>query len=144
MDFTGALADANAALKLDPKSVRALCRKGNCEFALQEYHKALDSFSAALRADKDSAEAAEGLRRVTAKINASASASGAKGDDADGERAARAMADPDVQAILRDPLVDKAIQDMQTTPGAYARIMKDANMGPKITKLIAAGILRTA
>jgi len=143
MDFSGALADAEAALKLDPKNARALCRKGNCQFALNELHKALDTFSAVLAGDKDNAEAREGLKRTTDKINAAAGG-GAKGDEGDAERAAKAMADPEVQAILRDPLVNKALEDMQSTPGAYARVMRDATMGPKITKLIAAGILRTA
>jgi hypothetical protein len=33
---------------------------------------------------------------------------------------------------------------LQKSSAAYARVMKDAHIAPKIQKLIAAGILRTA
>lgn len=170
MDFQGALADAEHSLKLDPKYSKAQVRKGNCHVGLQEYHKALDAFKAALALEPDNAEAKDGLRRVVAKIG-----SGGSGDKAsEQERQARALADPEIQAILRDPMVNSAIEDMQVctgpgmraltswytscslprhtsspsllqkSPAAFNRISRDPNIGPKIEKLIAAGILRTA
>jgi stress-induced-phosphoprotein 1 len=59
----------------------------------------------------------------------------------DEERARRAMEDPEIQAILRDPMVSQAIQDMQSDPRAMSNVMRDPAMAAKIKKLIAAGIL---
>ena len=57
---------------------------------------------------------------------------------------ARALATrswPTVQAIMMDPMVNQAIQDLQSDPTAYRRVMGDPVMGAKIQKLIAAGVL---
>jgi stress-induced-phosphoprotein 1 len=62
------------------------------------------------------------------------------GDDP--ERSARAMADPEIQQILRDPMVSAAIQDIQRDPRAAAKVMADPGMAAKIQKLVAAGVLQ--
>lgn len=62
----------------------------------------------------------------------------------DDERARRAMEDPEIQAILRDPIVSQCIEDMQTRPGAAQKVMADPMMRAKFEKLIAAGVLRTS
>lgn len=36
--------------------------------------------------------------------------------DADPERAKQAMADPEIQQILRDPTINKVLQEMQENP----------------------------
>jgi len=115
MDFNGALEDANRSLKIDPTYAKAACRKGNCQYGLQEYHKALDTFKAVLEADKANVEAQEGMRRTVEKINSSrgSAPAGPAGADAEAERHARSMSDPEIQAILRDPMVNSAIEDMQ-------------------------------
>lgn len=51
------------------------------------------------------------------------------------------MQDPEIQAIMRDPMVNTAIEDMSRDGSAYARVMRDPAMAAKIQKLIAAGIL---
>ena len=53
------------------------------------------------------------------------------------------MQDPEIQSILRDPLVNAALEDLQRDQASAARVMRDPVMMPKIEKLIAAGILRT-
>jgi len=63
------------------------------------------------------------------------------------ERAAHGMADPEIQAILQDPIVRQVIQDLSTQdPTAQAagqKALRDPVMGGKINKLIAAGVLQT-
>lgn len=136
LDFANALDDCDKCLKLDPKFVRGHIRKGNVFFGTREYHKALDCFKAALELDEDSEEAREGLQRTIAKINESSS----KGE-LDPERAKRAMADPEIQAVMRDPMVSAALEDLQRDPSAGRRIMSDPSMAAKIQKLVAAGIV---
>lgn len=108
MDFSGALADCEKALELDPKYVRALCRKGNCNLALKEYHKAMDVFKKALDLDPDNAEAKDGLSRTMVKIRETMSSTGDEAEEI--ERRNRAMADPEIQAIIRDPMVNAALE----------------------------------
>jgi stress-induced-phosphoprotein 1 len=51
------------------------------------------------------------------------------------------MQDPEIQNILRDPMVNAALEDMQRDAGAMRRVMADPTMAGKIQKLIAAGIV---
>ena len=53
------------------------------------------------------------------------------------------MSDPEIQSILRDPMVNAALEDMQRDPQAMRRVMGDPIMAAKIQKLIAAGVLGT-
>ena len=62
--------------------------------------------------------------------------------EADPDRAARAMADPQIQAILTDPVIRQVLNDFQENPSHAQRAMNDPNVRPKIEKLIAAGILK--
>ena len=92
-------------------------------------------YNAALKLEPGNREAMEGLERTIMRINADA------GGKADEERSARAMADPEVQAILRDPMVSQALQDMQRDPAAMRTVMSDPAMAAKIRRLIAAGVI---
>ncbi len=60
----------------------------------------------------------------------------------DEERSRRAMEDPEIQAIMRDPMVNAALEDLQRDQASARRVMNDPAMAPKIEKLIAAGVLR--
>lgn len=57
------------------------------------------------------------------------------------------MADPEIQSILSDPVVRQVLQDLSTedpiAQAAGQKAMRDPNMGAKIQKLIAAGVLQT-
>ena len=136
MDFVRAKEDSTAAVKIDPKFSKAWIRKAACEFFLKEYHKAIDSYKTVLSYDDGNAEAKAGLERTVNKVNQSA------GAEQDKERAAHAMADPEIQNILQDPLMNKILQDMSTNPVAAQEHMKDPGVMAKIEKLIAAGILK--
>jgi stress-induced-phosphoprotein 1 len=136
MEFSGALEDCDKALKLNPRYTKALVRRGNIQFLTKEYHKALETLKQALEIEPDNAEAQDTLRKVMMKINEASSS-----DKPDAERQARAMADPEIQAILRDPMVNAAIEDMGRDPAAARRVLSDPVMAGKLQKLIAAGIL---
>ena len=58
------------------------------------------------------------------------------------ERARRAMADPEIQAILQTPEVRNALSELERDPKSLSNILQDKNLAAKLEKLIQAGILR--
>jgi stress-induced-phosphoprotein 1 len=59
------------------------------------------------------------------------------------ERAAHAMADPEIQSILQDPVINQVLRDFNENPSAANDAMRDTSVRSKIEKLIAAGVLQT-
>jgi len=141
MDFNGAKTQIEKALELDPKYTKAWARKGDIEMAFKEYHKAMDSYKKGLEIEPDNATCKEGLRKVTVQINYGRSQ---MTDEQKKEQAAHAMADPDIQAILQDPVVQQTLRDFGENPMAAQQAMNDPGMREKIQKLIAAGVVETA
>ena len=102
---------------------------------LKEYHKAIDVYKSVLQLEPENKEAAEGLRNTQIKVSTS------MGSD-DDERMKRAMADPQIQSIMSDPMMRIALEQMQANPKNIAEYLADRTLGPKIEKLIQAGIIR--
>lgn len=141
MDFNGAKAQVEKALELDPTYTKAWGRKGDIEMAFKEYHKAMESYKKGLEIDPQNATCKEGLRKVTQQINYGRSQ---MTDEQKKEQAAHAMADPDIQAILQDPVVQQTLRDFSENPASAQQAMNDPGMRDKIQKLIAAGVVETA
>ncbi|KAE9115417.1 hypothetical protein PF010_g9336 [Phytophthora fragariae] len=59
------------------------------------------------------------------------------------ERARHGMADLEIQAILRDPVMQNVLNDFQTDPMGAQRHLQNPGIMAKIEKLIAAGVLQT-
>jgi len=125
------------AIDMDPTFVKAISRLGSCQFFMKEYHKALDTYKKGLALEPDNAECKDGLQRTAMKIQ-QANSSG----EVDKERVAHAMADPEIQAILRDPSVNSVLQDFQENPKGAQKHLQDPGMRAKIEKLINAGVLQ--
>ncbi|CAK4068225.1 unnamed protein product [Aphanomyces euteiches] len=132
--FPDAKADCERALALDPNYVKAYSRLGAIQFFMKEYHKAMETYQKGLTIDPQSQECKEGLLSVQSKIQMG---------EADAERAAHGMADPEIQAILRDPVMQNVLNDFQTDPRGAQRHLRDPGVMAKIEKLIAAGVLQT-
>jgi len=141
MDFNGAKAQVEKALELDPKYTKAWGRKGDIEMAFKEYHKAMESYKKGMEIDPQNATCKEGLRKVTQQINYGRSQ---MTDEQKKEQAAHAMADPDIQAILQDPVVQQTLRDFGENPASAQQAMNDPGMREKIQKLIAAVVVETA
>lgn len=60
------------------------------------------------------------------------------------QRAAHGMADPEIQAILRDPTIVNLIRGLQENPRDkhIQEMMQDRDVAAKMNKLIAAGVLK--
>ena len=130
MNYGGAMEDCERALKLDPKFVKAMNRKGNCQVAMKDYHKAIETFRAALALEPGNSDSLAGMGLVQSKIR-----EGNQGGAVDEERVRRAQEDPEIQLIMRDPMINAAIEDMQR-PGGFQKVMADPIMKGKIEKLI--------
>ena len=55
----------------------------------------------------------------------------------------RAMKDPEVAAIMQDPVMQSILQQAQQNPAALQEHMQNPDVFRKIQTLIAAGIIRT-
>lgn len=141
MDFNGAKREIEVALDLDPKYVKAWSRKADIEVLMKEYHKALESYKKGLELEPTNSACKEGLQKVTAMINYGAAN---MTEEERKERAAHAMADPEIQSILQDPVIQQVLRDFNENPNAAYQAMADPTVKAKIEKLIASGILQTA
>lgn len=139
MDFNGAKRQIEEAIALDPQYVKAWARKGDIEVVMKENHKAMESYRKGLQVDPDNAACREGLRKVTAMVNQGVAN---MSEEERKERAEHAMADPEIQAILTDPVIRQVLQDFNDNPNAAQAAMRDAMVRAKIEKLVAAGILQ--
>jgi len=137
MDFNGAKRNIEVAVELYPKYVKAWARKGDIEVLLKENHKAMESYRKGLSIDSGNAACKEGLRKVTATMGSAMS------EEEQKERAAHAMADPEIQAILSDPIIRSILNDFNENPSAAQKAMADPLVASKIEKLIASGIVQT-
>lgn len=141
MDFNGAKKNIEKAIELDPKYVKAWARKGDIEVLMKENHKALESYKAGLALDSTNATCREGLRKVTAMINYGAAN---MTEEEKQERARHGMADPEIQGILQDPMIQQVLRDFNENPQAANQAMADPTVRAKIEKLIASGVVQTA
>merc|ERR1712070_1003512 len=140
MDFNGAKREIEVAVELDPKYVKAWARKGDIEFVMKEFHKSMDSYKNGLAIDPENSTCKEGLRKVTQQINYGRQN---MTEEQKKEQAAHAMADPEIQAILQDPVTQQVLRDFQENPAAAQQAMNDPTVQAKIQKLIASGIIET-
>jgi stress-induced-phosphoprotein 1 len=140
MDFNGAKREVEKALEFDPKYVKAWARKGDIEMVMKEFHKAMESYKTGLVIEPDNATCKEGLRKVNQQV---AYGRSNMTEAEKKEQAAHAMADPEIQAILQDPILQTTLRDFQDNPAAAQEALKDPGIRAKINKLIAAGIIET-
>jgi len=140
MDFNGAKKNIEKAIELDPKYVKAWARKGDIEVLMKENHKALESYKTGLAIDPTNATCKEGLRKVTAEINYGASQ---MTEEEKMERARHGMADPEIQSILQDPMIQQILKDFSENPEAANQAMRNPSVRAKIEKLIASGVVQT-
>ena len=109
----------------------------HCNFS----HKAIESYKCGLALDPSNAACKEGLRKVQTLIN---SASSNMTDEEKMERARHGMADPEIQSILQDPVIQQILKDFNENPKAANEAMANPSVRAKIEKLIASGVVQTA
>lgn len=106
-----ALKNFEQALELDDKFVKAWARKGQCHYFMKEYHKALDAYNKGLAIDPSNAELLDGRQKTYIAIQSAP----------DEERIRRAGQDPEIQAILQDPMMINVLNDMKNDPKSASK-----------------------
>eukprot|EP01103_Thecamoeba_quadrilineata_P015259 TRINITY_DN475_c0_g1_i1.p1 TRINITY_DN475_c0_g1~~TRINITY_DN475_c0_g1_i1.p1 ORF type:complete len:559 (-),score=137.24 TRINITY_DN475_c0_g1_i1:49-1725(-) len=137
-EFQLGLEDAERCIKMKPDFVKGYIRKGNLEFSLKQYHKALETYDQALKIDPENYEAKEGIQKTLEAVNSR----DRNGGGVDKQAVERALADPEIQAILQDPQVTSALNLLQTDPKQANSLLRDPVLSGKLQKLINAGVLR--
>ncbi|PSN52087.1 Stress-induced-phosphoprotein 1 [Blattella germanica] len=128
--FDLGLKDCEKCVELDPKFIKGWIRKGKILQGMQQHGKALSAYQKALELDSTNAEALEGYRSCTMAVNANPE-----------EVRKRAMADPEVQAIMRDPAMRVILEQMQNDPKALQDHLKNPDIAAKIQKLMESGLI---
>lgn len=137
MEFGMALRNAEASIKLAPTYIKAYVRKASVHNFMKEFHKALDCYDTILKMEPGNKEATEGKQKTQMKIMTSMHETGN-----DEERLKMAMQDPEIQMIMMDPMVKIALNQMQSSPKDAQSYFNDVTLGPKLQKLIQAGVLK--
>ena len=137
MEFYQAIKDCENAIKIEPKTLKAYQKKANCHFITKEYHKVLQTIDEGLKLFPDDTELKQMKEKTIIAINYGT------GED-DKERQMKAAADPEIQALLRDPRIQQLFKDFKENPAsAQQAIMKDEYIRKAFEKLVAAGIVKT-
>lgn len=105
--FDLGLKDCEKVVELDPKFIKGWIRKGKILQAMQQQGKALSAYQKAIELDPQNNEALDGYRSCAVSSSANPE-----------EVRKRAMADPEVQSILRDPAMRLILEQMQNDPRA--------------------------
>jgi stress-induced-phosphoprotein 1 len=141
MEYPSAMRDINKCLELDPNYVKGYAKKGIIHYYMKEYHKALEAYEKGLKIEPNNEECKSGIEKTRMTIMGSG---GTESKEDMNERLSKAMADPEIRAILQDPLTMQLLRDLQEKPGDPNSLaaLRDPAVAKKIDKLIAAGILR--
>jgi len=141
MGWDAALDDVAKAIVLEPKWVKPYLRKAKIEQALQVYHKALKTlkFAQTQVEEGDMAKIAQARTELQIAIQRANMNS-----DATATRQQRALQDPEIMAILQDPVIDGLLKRVKGgDAGALRKAMKDdQNVADKMDLLFAAGIIQ--
>jgi len=134
------LKDADMCIELAPEFPKGYSRKGHLQYFMKEYNKALETYETGLKHDPENSELKEGMRRCITAINSMNR--GDMTDEERKERQERAMADPEIQGILTDPIMTNVLREMQENPAAAQKHLSHPDIAKKMEKLIAAGIVQ--
>lgn len=140
--FDLGLKDCEECVRLDPNFIKGWIRKGHILHAMQQSTKAIAAFQSALELDPKNEEALNGYRTCTMSSMSFRNSSGSNQAGTDAEQVRqRAMADPEVQSILRDPAMRMILDQMQNDPRALQEHLKNPDIAAKIQKLLESGLI---
>uniref|UniRef100_U5EX44 Stress-induced-phosphoprotein 1 n=1 Tax=Corethrella appendiculata TaxID=1370023 RepID=U5EX44_9DIPT len=129
--FDLGLKDCDMCVKLDEKFIKGWVRKGKILQVMKKPSEALSAYQKAIEIDPSNAEALEGYRTCTVAVQSDPK-----------EVWKKAMNDPEVQQILKDPAMRVILEQMQTDPKAVQEHLKNPQVASKIQKLYESGIIQ--
>jgi stress-induced-phosphoprotein 1 len=139
LTFPSAVQDCDEAIKRDPTFIRAYLRKAQALFAMKEYNKCIDVCNEALTHDKDGKNAREIEQQVQKALQAQYES---HENETEEQAQARIQRDPDIMAILQDPVMQSILQQAKGDPAALADHMRNPTIRNNIQKLMAAGVIK--
>lgn len=99
---------------------------------MRDTTKARSAFEKALELEPMSTEALEGFKKCSM---------GYRNVDPE-EARKRAMADPEIQKILADPIMRMILEQMHQDPSAFKEHMQNPDVAAKIQRLLECGIIQ--
>jgi stress-induced-phosphoprotein 1 len=134
-----AVDDCDEAIKRDPTFVKAYTRKAQALFAMQRYSQCVDVCDEAATHDADGLNKREIDQQRQKALEAQYAAREGETDEQAQERIQR---DPDIMAILQDPVMQSILQQAKGDPAALQEHMRNPAIRTKMQKLMAAGVIR--
>jgi stress-induced-phosphoprotein 1 len=128
--------DCDKCIELNPNFAKVYSRKGLLYYMKKDYAKAIEAYERGLKIDPENKELKDGLSAVIEAFNKQQSSA------PDEDSLKKAMQDPEVQAIVGDPVMQQILNDMKNDPRAAAEHMKNPAIKAKVMKLASAGIIR--
>lgn len=129
LEFPSAIDDCNLAIKKDSTFVRAYIRKAQAYFGMRDYSKCLDACTDATEADVTKANAKE----IEAQQQKALSTMYAARDNENEEQTKeRIQKDPEIMAIMQDPVMQSILQQAQGDPAALQEHMKSPVIRAKV------------
>merc|ERR1711939_1235198 len=135
-----ALKEAERAIEADPSYVKAYIRKSHVLFAMKECTKATQAIEEAARKDEDKKHTREIQQQMVKVMQADAES---RQGETEEQTLERAMRDPEVATIMRDPAFQSILQQAQENPASLQQHMQNAEVRRKVEKLVRAGIIKT-
>ncbi|KAF2361591.1 Tetratricopeptide repeat 1 [Trinorchestia longiramus] len=129
-EFNLGMKDCDECIKLDPTFIKGYVRKAKIQQLLKQFSQAQDTYQKALEIDPNNHEALEGLRECMQAASSDPE-----------EVRKRAMADPEVQQILKDPAMRLILDQMQNDPRALHDHLQNPDVSAKIQKLMQVGLI---
>lgn len=143
MSFPEAVRDSAEAIKKDPNFIRAYIRKANAEIALKEYSKAIETLDEARKKDAEVNKSANSREIEQLYSKAYSQRFQPVENETPEQTFERVSKDPEVSAILQDPIMNTILSQARDDPSALQEHMKNPEVAKKIQVLMLAGIIRT-
>jgi len=115
--------------------MKAYIKKGNAHTLMKEYQKALKTYDQALLVDPDNKEIQVAIEQCMVAIQ--------QGEVTPESVKRNIENDPDLQAILTDPMMQQVLNDLKNNPESLRTYLKDPKIRSNLDRLIAAGIIQT-
>lgn len=135
------LRDCEKAISLDSHFVKAYIRKAALLHLKRDYALALAALDQASNVDEDGKNGTE-IQQLRGKIYSEMRRANAS--ESEEEIKQRAMNNPEVREIMADPVMRQILGQMQEDPRAAQEHLKNPAVMEKISKLIAAGVIKTS
>ncbi|EMR64618.1 hypothetical protein MGN70_006552 [Eutypa lata] len=141
-EFPSALDDCDAAIKRDAKFIRAYIRKAQIYFGMREYSRCIDACNEASTVDNEHYNGTNAREIDQQQQKALQAMYSARENESEDQTRERLQKDPEIMAIMADPVMQSILQQAQSDPAALQEHMRNPNVRTNIQKLIAAGVIR--